>query len=92
MPFDLEIVTPREILAHTQADEVIIPAQWGQMDLLPQHTDYVTTLVEGQLTYRSGTDRKSHRITGGLITVLGNKVKVLADGVLAEVVDINSAR
>lgn len=92
MSFELEIVTPKEVLARVSADEIIIPAAWGQMDILPQHTEYVTTLVEGELTYRLGGDKRTHRITGGLITVSGSKVKVLADGILADVVDIGQAR
>jgi F-type H+-transporting ATPase subunit epsilon len=90
MSFDLEIVTPKEVIAKVAADEIIIPAAWGQMDILPQHTDYITTLTEGELTYRRGAEKKTHRITGGLMTVHGNHATVLVDGLLADVVDIKS--
>lgn len=90
MSFELEIVTPKEILAKATADEIVIPAAWGQMDILPQHTDYITTLTAGELTYCKGAEKKTHRITGGLITIHGNHATVLVDGLLAEVVDIRS--
>ncbi|MCP5463969.1 MAG: hypothetical protein H7A33_02990 [Deltaproteobacteria bacterium] len=89
----LEIVTPKEVLAQVdRVDEVIIPALWGQMDILPGHTDFITMLEEGELSYRIGTQIESHNITSGVLSVKSGKATILVDGVLASVTPIESAR
>lgn len=90
MNLELEILTPKEILAREgKIDEVVIPAQWGQMDILPQHTDFITSLTSGELTYRVGTNKKSHNITGGLFVVKDGKVTILVDGLMATVTQLD---
>ncbi|MBF0105839.1 MAG: hypothetical protein HQM16_10990 [Deltaproteobacteria bacterium] len=93
MTLAFELLTPREVLAkEASVDEIIIPAHWGQMDILPQHTDFVTTLTQGELTYRVGTKKETHNILGGLLTIKGDQATVLVDGVLAKVTPIKPAR
>lgn len=82
MKFDLEIVTPNKVLTQDQADEIIIPAAWGQMDVFPQHVDFITTLTAGELAYRKAGSRTVFQIAGGLIAISGNKVTVLVDGLV----------
>ena len=84
MAFELQVVTPTQILTETQAVEIIIPALWGQMDILPQHTDYMTTLSAGDLVIKQTSGGQTHKITGGLISVSGSKVTVLVDGIAAD--------
>jgi len=93
MSLDLEILTPNEVLAkESSVDEILIPAFWGQMGILPQHTDFVTTLTEGKLSYRVGGKSKSHNITGGLIAIKNGKATILVDSLIATVTPIESAR
>jgi len=93
MALELEILTPNEVLAkETSVDEVVIPAEWGQMDIFPEHTDFITTLTGGELLYRAGGNEKKHNITGGLIAIKDNKATVLVDGLLATVTNIDDAR
>ena len=93
MALELEILTPKEVLAkESSVDEVVIPAHWGQMDVLPGHTDFVTTLTKGEITYRVGANKKSHNISGGLITIKGDKATVLVDSLIATVTNIDEAR
>jgi F-type H+-transporting ATPase subunit epsilon len=80
MKIDLEIVAPNALLASEQVDEIVIPAAWGQMDILPQYADFVTTLTAGELIYRKGTERKAYQITGGLLTIAKDKATILVDG------------
>lgn len=93
MSLELEILTPKEVLAkESSVAEVTIPASWGQMEILPQHTDYMTSLVQGELSYTVGSTRRAHNITGGLIVVKDGKATILADNVYATVTPIGSAR
>ena len=84
MKIAFEIVTPSQSLATGQADEIVIPAAWGQMDILPQYADFVTTMLAGELIYRVGNERKSFAITGGLFTIAKDKATILVDGLLAD--------
>jgi F-type H+-transporting ATPase subunit epsilon len=93
MNIELEIVSPNEIVAkESGVTEVIIPALWGQMDVLPQYTEYMTTLRQGELTYKRGSEKKSFNITGGLFTISKDKATVLIDGLMATVTSLNEAR
>lgn len=93
MNIELEIVSPNEIVAkESGVTEVIIPALWGQMDVLPQYTEYMTTLRQGELTYKKGGEKRSFNITGGLFTISKDKATVLVDGLMATVTSLNEAR
>lgn len=93
MNLELEILTPKEVLAkEPSVTEVTIPASWGQMEILPQHTDYMTSLVQGELSYTAASNRRVHNIAGGLVVVKNGKVTVLVDNIYATVTPIGSAR
>lgn len=93
MNLELEILTPKEVLAkESSVTEVTIPASWGQMEILPLHTDYMTSLVQGELSYTAGSNRRTHNITGGLIVVKDGKATILVDNVYATVTPIGQAR
>lgn len=93
MALELEILTPGEVLAkEPSVDEILIPAHWGQMGILPQYTDFITTLTPGELTYRAGSKKKSHNISGGVIAIKEGKATVLVDSLLATVTPIEEAR
>lgn len=93
MNIDIEIVSPSETVAKdTNVTEIIIPAHWGQMDVLPRHADFMTTLRQGELIYKKGAEKHSFNITGGLFTITKDKAVVLVDGLLATVTPIDEAR
>ena len=93
MKLEHEILTPNEILAkESSVNGIMIPALWGQMDILPEHTDYITELTQGELAYRVGKEIRKHNISGGFIAIKDGKATVMVDGVLATVTPINAAR
>ena len=82
MSYQIQIVTPTKVLKKTTADEIFIPAEWGRMQILPQHADYIGQLTAGELKYknRATGQEESYNITGGLIALSGRDVKILVDG------------
>lgn len=75
MTLSLEILSPTKVLVREMVvDEVVCPAQWGQIDVLPGHADYVTTLVAGEIIYRIGSTKKSTTISGGILCVEAQKI------------------
>lgn len=90
---ELEIVSPSETVAkESNVSEIIIPAEWGQVDILPQHTEYMTTLRQGELSYKISGEKKTLNITGGLFMISHNKATVLADGLFATVTSLDEVR
>lgn len=90
---ELEIITPKDVIAReTHISSLMIPAQWGQMEILPGYADFMTTLTQGTLTYIKNGEATSRNISGGLLTVSKEKISVLADDVLASVSSLDSAR
>jgi F-type H+-transporting ATPase subunit epsilon len=75
---NLQIYSPSQtLLNETDVSEVLIPANWGQMGILPGHTDYITTLTKGVITYKISDSEKSHEIDGGFFEVKKNKATIL---------------
>ena len=86
---DLEIISPDKVLAkETQVKSILIPAKWGQMEILPDYADFVTILSQGSLVYKKEGNENSFQITGGLLTIVKNQVTILVDGTLATVTPI----
>lgn len=90
---ELEIITPKEVVAQeNQIDDVKIPAEWGQMQILPGHADYMTKLVAGALSYTKAGQSFSQNVSGGLCTISKQKITILVDDVLASVSSLKEAR
>jgi len=90
----LTIVTPeRSLLERTECDSVTLPAELGEIQVLPAHSALVTLLGIGIVTLRDGGRTASFAVRGGFAEVSGEEVRVLADAAVApEGVDAAAAR
>jgi len=80
MPIHVELVTQeRKVFEETEADIVIVPAQEGEMGVLPHHAPVLTTLAFGEMIVRKGNAEERFAIYGGVVDVRPDKVVVLAD-------------
>jgi len=78
MTYHLQIVTPDGKAYDGQAERLLVPATEGQMMVLPQHVNFVTTLGMGTAKVTAdGTERYGACI-GGMLAVTDGSVKVLA--------------
>jgi F-type H+-transporting ATPase subunit epsilon len=75
---DLEIVTPERLVLSEVVDEVVLPGSEGYLGVLPGHAPLLTTLGEGEITYRQGARAGRLRVAGGFVEVLRGRVSVLA--------------
>ena len=53
----VNLVTPRGVVAHTDADSVQAPGELGEFELLPGHVPMLTALRAGVLTIGFAADR-----------------------------------
>ena len=90
---ELEIVSPKEVLAkETHVTEIVLPGTKGQLDVLPGHTELISTLKQGEVRYKTTSSSKSYNITGGLFAINNNKASILIDSLIATVTNLDDVR
>ena len=75
----LDVAVPERLLISEQVDEVQIPALGGSMGVLPGHAPLISELATGVLTYRLDQQTRYMALNGGVMEVLPDHVRVLAD-------------
>ena len=92
--FKLTLVTPqKKLLSEVEVEEIIVPADRGELNILPGHAPLMTTLRAGifRARLKGETEFKSAAISWGYLEVSPTGISVLAD--TAEWPDeINKAR
>lgn len=79
--FLLEIVTPYSLFLSEEVEEMTAPGSEGEFGVLAGHTQFLTSLKEGKLTYRKGKDKHHLSIGPGYAEVGLTKVTILAETV-----------
>jgi F-type H+-transporting ATPase subunit epsilon len=89
----LTVVTPeRAVVPGAVCDEVTLPAQKGEIGVLPGHTPLIGLLGIGVVAYRDGSRRAALAVRGGFVEISGDVVRILADEAQApEMVDAAAA-
>jgi F-type H+-transporting ATPase subunit epsilon len=64
----VNLVTPRGVVAHTDADSVQAPGELGEFELLPGHVPMLTALRSGVLTISTKT-RARYAVSAGYLRV-----------------------
>ena len=73
------VIAPERALFEGDADSVIVPAFDGQVGILPKHAPFMTLLGGGRLTVRHGSTSQAFRIRGGLLQVVRDNVRIVAE-------------
>lgn len=78
--FPLQIVTPTGIVYEGEAEEVTAEGPLGQFGVLPEHINFITSLVPGIMQVNlPGGEQRYYVVSGGLAEVKDGKMTVLAD-------------
>lgn len=77
MNLKLKIVTPRKIVLEKEVQSVTVPSAAGELTILPHHSDLLTLLKEGIITYRMGKDEDYLAIGGGYLETDGEELQIL---------------
>ena len=81
----LSVVTPeRPILKDLKVESIVLPGKMGQFNILPGHTNFITTLSHGVFGYQVKGEWQIAFLAGGFTQVFGGKVTVLAETVEME--------
>ena len=89
----VNLVTPRGVVAHTDADSVQAPGELGEFELLPGHIPMLTALRAGILTIGTKARARYAVSTGYLRVDPNGAVEILVEQALpAKEVDAESAK
>ncbi len=77
--FLLEIVTPYRKLLSKEVEEVTAPGELGEFGVLSGHTQFLTVLKAGEVTYKKGGETGAFAVGRGYAEVLPDKTTILVD-------------
>jgi F-type H+-transporting ATPase subunit epsilon len=84
------LVSPERRLASIDTKSVVIPGVEGDITILPNHADFLTSLRPGILTVENSLGAQEYLVTGGFVEVSDSGVTVLAEkAALRDEVDEN---
>lgn len=66
-----------EVLFEGQADSLTVPGAAGEMTVLGHHMPLVTTLKQGEILVRVGSDEKRFAVQGGVLEVRADGATVI---------------
>ncbi|MEG1579869.1 MAG: hypothetical protein RR386_01245 [Bacteroidaceae bacterium] len=78
MSLQLTIVSPERTLFKGEVDSVFVPGTTGRFEVLENHAPIISSLTEGQLSYRF-SELHSINIKSGFIEVAKNKVSICVE-------------
>jgi len=89
----LEVATPERAMVREQVADVQVPGKDGYLGLLPGHAPLFSLLGAGALSYSAGGARRYLAVQGGMLEVVQDHVRVLANlAERAEDIDVSRAR
>ncbi len=75
----LDIVTPDRKVIVGKADDVIVPAKAGEIDVLPGHAAFLGQLGTGVLTFKAEGKTHALVVSGGFLEVSGDRVVLMCE-------------
>jgi F-type H+-transporting ATPase subunit epsilon len=90
---DVQLITPKGVVAHEDTDALTAPGEQGEFELLPGHVPLLTALKPGVLTI-GDKRRVRYAVSAGYLRVdPSNAVEVLVEqAVLGTEIDVEAAR
>ena len=75
------VISPEASMFDGDADSVVVPIYDGQMGILPGHAPFMAPLGKGLLTVTHQGKAQKFKVDGGLLQVVNNTVRVIAETV-----------
>ncbi len=61
------------------ADAVFLPGEAGAFEVLRDHAPLISTLLAGEIRWRSGDEEKTLPIRGGVVRLSNNEMTICAE-------------
>lgn len=73
------VISPEQAVFDGQAESVTATAFDGKIGILPRHAPLMTVLGSGELRIRTPAGEKTFHVQGGVLQVVHNTVRILAE-------------
>lgn len=88
----LSIVTPEKKIFDDEINSLTVRTTNGEITVLPQHVDLLTTVTPGEVTIRKDNKEQYMAVTGGFLEVTKSGITILADyAVRSEDIEVEKA-
>jgi F-type H+-transporting ATPase subunit epsilon len=89
----LEVVTPERIMMSQEVDSVVAPGSEGEFGILPGHIHFLSSIIPGELRYKSDSNTECMAVMSGFAEVSDDKVSILVDAAeRAQDIDLERAQ
>jgi F-type H+-transporting ATPase subunit epsilon len=78
----VSILTPDSHVFEGDAEVVTLPGTDGLYQVLDSHAPMITTLAKGTIVVKTKGVESRFETNGGVAEILGNRLSILAEGVL----------
>jgi F-type H+-transporting ATPase subunit epsilon len=78
----LKIVTPTGVTLEKEVESVVLPAEDGEIEILPMHLPLITIIQPGELVAKGKNFREFFAVDYGFAKVSGDTVFILTDEAL----------
>ncbi|ATV25281.1 F0F1 ATP synthase subunit epsilon [Prevotella intermedia] len=75
----LRIVSPEKILFKGEVENVLVPGEVGEFEILINHAPIISTLIEGRVVYTINSEKKTIMVKGGFVEVKKNVVSLCVE-------------
>jgi F-type H+-transporting ATPase subunit epsilon len=73
----VSLATPEKIVFSGQADDVLIQAEKGQINILDRHSNLITLVKKGPVVVKAAQGNLNFTVGEGVLKVEDNKVSIL---------------
>lgn len=78
----IQLATPEKIFFEGSADDILVNAERGELNILPQHASFVSFITPGELRIRDKSQtKKRFLLEEGVLKVENDEVKLLCPSV-----------
>ena len=75
----LTIISPEKILFKGNVENVLVPGELGEFEILMNHAPIISTLIKGRIVYTIGSEKKEITINGGFVEVKKSEVNLCVE-------------
>ena len=88
MTMHVDVVSAEGEIFSGTAEEVFVPAEMGEIGVMPRHTPLISRLKPGEVRVKMSGEETSIFVSGGMVEIQPHVVTVLADtGIRAQDLD-----
>ncbi len=70
----LKVISPEKVLFTGEVENVLVPGEVGEFEILTDHAPIISTLTDGRVIYTVNGEKKTLQILGGFVEVQKNEV------------------